>query len=62
MPELNQGGVHGSNALWDYIVINACWKSYIIYQDQSGFSCPNQKGKGDNNHNVVNKEIMPELN
>ena len=28
--ELKQGGVHGSNALWDYMVVNTSWRSYII--------------------------------
>ena len=31
--ELKQGGVHGSNALWDYMVVTASWRSYIIRQD-----------------------------
>ena len=32
--ELKQGGVHGFNALWDYMVVNTSWRSYIIRQDQ----------------------------
>jgi hypothetical protein len=45
--EFNQGGVHGSNALQVYMVVNASWRSYIIRQDQSGFLYPNQRGKGE---------------
>jgi hypothetical protein len=36
----------GSNVLWDYVVVNASLRSYIIYHDQSGFSRPNHKEKG----------------
>jgi hypothetical protein len=36
---------YGSNALWNYMVVNASLRSYIIHQDQSGLSCPNHKGK-----------------
>ena len=36
----------GSNASWIYVVVNASLRSYIIHQDQSGFSCPNTWGKG----------------
>ena len=57
--EFNQGGVHGSNVLWDYVVVNASWRSYIIRHDQSGFSRPNHKGKRgkiNNIHNIVNNE------
>jgi hypothetical protein len=54
----------GSNALWDYVVVNASLRSYIIHHDQSGFSRPNHKGKrgGINNiHSVVNNK-MTEFN
>ena len=47
----------GSNALWNYVVVNASLRSYIIHHDQSEFSCPNHKGKRgeiNNIHNVVN--------
>ena len=48
----------GSNALWNYIVVNASLRSHIIHHDQSGFSRPNHKGekgeKTNNIHNVVN--------
>jgi hypothetical protein len=27
--------------LWDYVVVNALLRSYIIHHDQSGFSRPN---------------------
>ena len=40
----------GSKALWNYVVVNASLRSYIIHHDQSGFSRPNHKGKkGDKN-------------
>ena len=32
----------GSNALWNYVVVNVSLRSYIIRHDQSGFSRPNQ--------------------
>jgi hypothetical protein len=44
----------GSNALWNYVVVNASLRSYIIHHDQSGFSRPNQKGKGEENNNIHN--------
>ena len=51
----------GSNALWNYVVVNASLRSHIIYHDQSGFSRPNHKGekgeKTNNIHNVVNNRI-----
>jgi hypothetical protein len=58
----------GSNALWDYVVVNASLRSYIIRHDQSGFSRPNHKGKRggggeiNNIHNVVNNNKMTEFN
>jgi hypothetical protein len=64
MTEFNQGDFYGSNALWDYVVVNASLRSYIIRHDQSGFSRPRYKGKlGEINdiHNVVNK-IIAEFN
>ena len=33
----------GSNALWNYVVVNASLRSYIIHHDQSGLSRPNLK-------------------
>ena len=47
----------GSNALWNYVVINVSLRSYIIHHDQSGLSRPNHKGKkGEINiHNVVKR-------
>ena len=46
---LKQGDFRGSNALWDYVVVNALRRSYIIRHDQSGFLRPNHKGeKGKN--------------
>ena len=35
--------IFGSNALWNYVVINTSLRSYIIRHDQSGLSCPNLK-------------------
>jgi hypothetical protein len=35
--EFNQGGVHGSNALRVYMVVNAPWRSYIIRQTVKDF-------------------------
>ena len=35
----------GSNALWDYVVVNASLRSYIIHHDQLGFSHLNHNGK-----------------
>ena len=36
----------GSNALWNYVVVNASLRSHIIHHDQSGFSHPNHKREG----------------
>ena len=51
----------GSNALWNYVVVNASLRSHIIHHDQSGFSRSNHKGekgeKTNNIHNVVNNGI-----
>jgi hypothetical protein len=50
-----------SNALWNYVVVNASLRSHIIHHDQSGFSRPSHKGKKwekiNNIHNVVNNGI-----
>ena len=35
----------GSNALWNYEVVNALLRSHIIHHNQSGLSCSNHKGK-----------------
>ena len=35
---LKLGGFYGSNALWNYVVVNASLRSYIIHHDQSGLS------------------------
>jgi hypothetical protein len=42
--------------LWDYVVVNASLRSYIIHHDQSGLSRTNHKGKrgeNDNIHNII---------
>jgi hypothetical protein len=47
---------HGSNALWNYVVVKASLRSYIVHHDQSGLSRPNHKGKrgeNDNIHNII---------
>jgi hypothetical protein len=44
------------------VVVNTSWRSYIIRHDQSGFSYPNHKGKGNNNYNVISKEIITAFN
>jgi hypothetical protein len=47
----------GFNALWNYVVVNASLRSYIIHHDQSRLSHPNHKGeRGEINiHNVVKR-------
>ena len=35
----------GSNALWNYVVVNASLRSYIIHHDQSGLSRPFLQGE-----------------
>jgi hypothetical protein len=65
MTEFRARDFCGSNALWDYGVVNASLRSHIIHHDQSGFSRPNHKGgKGEkinNTHNIINNE-MTEFN
>ena len=43
--EFKARNFRGSNVLWNYVVVNASLRSYIIHHDQSGFSRPNHKGK-----------------
>ena len=65
MTEFKARDFRGSNALWNYMVVNASLRSYIIHHDQSGFSRPNHKGKKgeiNNMHNVVNAKIVTEFN
>ena len=61
--EFKSKDFRGSNALWDYMVVNASFKSYIIRHDQLGFSRLNYKKKkgGENIHNVINNK-MTEFN
>ena len=64
MTEFNQGDFYGSNALRNYVVVNASLRSYIIHHDQSGISRLRYKGKWreiNDIHNVVNK-IIAEFN
>ena len=42
---LKQGDFYGSNALWNYVMVNASLRSHIIYHDQSGLSRPFYKGE-----------------
>jgi hypothetical protein len=43
---LKQRGFYGSNTLWNYVMVNASLRSYIIHRDQSGLSRPFlQRGK-----------------
>jgi hypothetical protein len=46
---------HGSNALWNYVVVKDSLRSYIVHHDQSGLSRPNHKGEeeNDNIHNII---------
>ena len=41
--EFKARDILGSNALWNYVVVNASLWSYIIHHDQSGLSHPNLK-------------------
>ena len=49
--EFKVRGSRGSNALWNYVVVNVSLRSYIIYHDQSGLSRPNHMGK----RGIINK-------
>jgi hypothetical protein len=52
--EFKARDILGSNALWNYMVVNASLRSYIICHDQSGLSHPNHKGekRGINNEHL----------
>ena len=52
--EFKARDILGSNALWNYMVVNASLRSYIIRHDQSELSCPNHKGekRGINNKHL----------
>ena len=52
--EFKARDILGSNALWNYVIVNASLRSYIIRHDQSRFSRPNHKGgkKGINNEHL----------
>jgi hypothetical protein len=51
---IKQMDFYGSIALWNYMVVNASLRSYIIRHDQSELSRPNHKGekKGINNKHL----------
>ena len=42
---IKQRGFYGSNTLWNYVMVNASLRSYIIHYDQSGLSRPFYKGE-----------------
>ena len=44
----------GSNALWNYVMVNASLRSHIIHHDQLGLSRPNHKEKGEEYNNIHN--------
>jgi hypothetical protein len=48
--EFKARNILGSNALWNYVVVNASLRSYIIRHDQSGLSHPNTQGKREINN------------
>ena len=59
--EFKTRGFHGSNALWNYVVVNTLLRSHIIHHNQSGYSRPNHKEKGgemNNIYNVVNNKAI----
>jgi hypothetical protein len=44
---------HGSNTLWNYVMINASLRSHIVHHDQSGSSRPYHKENGEENNNII---------
>jgi hypothetical protein len=42
---LKNTGFSWVQCLWNYVVVNASLRSYIVHHDQSGLSRPNHKGK-----------------
>ena len=56
---LKQGGFYGSNALWNYVMVNASLRSHIIHHDQLGLSRPFQKGEkgGENKYSQRSKAV-----
>ena len=57
--EFKSKDFRASNVLWNYVVVNASLRSYIIHHDQSGFSRPKYKGKkgGENKYSQRSKAI-----
>ena len=49
---LKQGDFYGSNALWDYVMVNVSLRSHIIHHDQSGLSCPFYKREKYSQYNI----------
>ena len=52
---LKQGDFYGSNTLWNYVIVNASLRSYIIHHDQSGLSRPFYKGEKYSQYNIYNE-------
>ena len=55
---LKQGIFCESNALLNYVVVNASLRSYIIHHDQSVLSRPFYKGKKGKKINIHNVAIL----
>jgi hypothetical protein len=55
---LKQRGFYGSNALWNYVMVNASLRSQINH-DQSGLSRPFHKGEkgGENKYSQRSKVV-----
>ena len=56
---LKQRVFRGSNALWNYVMVNASSRSHIIHHDQSGLSRPFFKGEkgGENKYSQRSKAV-----
>jgi hypothetical protein len=53
---LKNTGFSWVQCLWNYMVVKASLRSYIVHHDQSGLSRPNHKGKkweNDDIHNII---------
>ena len=54
MTEFKARDFRGSNVLWNYVVVNASLRSYIIRHNQSGLLCPFYKGEKYSQYNIYN--------
>ena len=54
MTEFKVRDFRGSNASWNYVVVNASLRSYIIHHNQSGLSRPFYKGEKYSQYNIYN--------